>query len=510
MTAIGAIKAGRAPSWRVIYAALACSLMLLLSVYWQTAVSTATLWTMPPYSHGFLVIPAALYFAWARRDRLEREHPSGSMIALVLLAALSFLWLLGELTSTDVVKNFSLAVMSITLVWAIVGTSGARVMTMPLTLVLFAIPMGDRLIPTLQDFTATFAAKALELTGTPVFLEGHVITVPGSSWQVASLCSGISYLFSSTAVGFVYAALAYRSWRLRIAFFVASAVVPMVANALRVATIILIAANGGTWIASGIEHYLYGSLFFSMIMVLLFAVGGRWYDPAPIPGDTPLNDRLRPADDVRSHSRSLLYAGAALLIVCAGPLSARWLTVGRSAAIAESPQLPRIGAPWRVSKASGFGWTPRFIGPAIESLESYGDDNRRLMLYAASYGGEQPHVKLADGSNLLLNERWLLVGTRYPEVSLAGQSFQIKESRVRAGDASVIIWSWYAVAGTYTGSDYIAKVLLAKERLLRNARPVAAFAVAVQQDPNVDAEATLRDFVAHFSLDGPEVTNLRP
>ena len=47
--------------------------------------------------------------------------------------------------------------------------------------------------------------KMLEVTGVPVLLEGHVISIPGSKWTVADACSGINYLMSSVAVGYLYA-----------------------------------------------------------------------------------------------------------------------------------------------------------------------------------------------------------------------------------------------------------------------------------------------------------------
>ena len=66
---------------------------------------------------------------------------------------------------------------------------------MPLVFLFFAVPMGDWLIPWLQDFSAWFAMKLLDLTKVPALLEGRIITIPGGRWEVAEACSGIQVIF---------------------------------------------------------------------------------------------------------------------------------------------------------------------------------------------------------------------------------------------------------------------------------------------------------------------------
>ncbi len=188
------------------------------------------LWSHDPFSHGYLVIPAAGYLAWTRRKDFESLTPAATFWALPLLALLAFLWLLGNLTNTAVVQQFCLVAMVVGLVWGLLGSSAARALLFPLGFLLFALPLGDRIVPVLQDFTARFAVKLLQFSGVPVLLEGHVISIPGSRWQVAEACGGINYLVSSLAVGYVFAGTAYRSWTHRVSFFAASALLPLVAT----------------------------------------------------------------------------------------------------------------------------------------------------------------------------------------------------------------------------------------------------------------------------------------
>src|SRR5258705_9040757 len=172
-------------------------------------------------------------------------------LAWPLLELMFLVWLVANVTATAVVQQFCLVAIIVGFAWGAIGTAAARALLFPLGFLFFAVPIGDRLIPMLQEFTAGFAVQLLRLTRVPALLEGHVITTPGGSWEVAQACSGISYLFSSLAIGYMYAGLAYRRWSYRAALFVLSGVVPIIANGLRVYTVVLIASLGGTRIADG-------------------------------------------------------------------------------------------------------------------------------------------------------------------------------------------------------------------------------------------------------------------
>ena len=217
--------------------------------------------------------PARPRVPGACRGRLARLEPPRAICAAVtarpafwwlpVLAVAAFGWLLGNLTNTTVVQQLCLAVMFVGLVWGSVGTSSVQPLMFPLGLLIFALPIGDWVVPSLQNLTAWFAVKMLQSCGFPALLEAHVISIPGSRWQVAQACSGINYLMASLVLGYLYAGLVYRTWPHRIGLFLASGVMALLANGLRVFVTILIASLGATQVAAGMEHYLIGWLVFS-------------------------------------------------------------------------------------------------------------------------------------------------------------------------------------------------------------------------------------------------------
>jgi exosortase A len=468
-------------------------------MYRETVASAVALWSKDPFAHGYVVVPVALYLAWERRDRLTALRPRPAFWAVPVLGLLAFLWLLGNLTGTAVIQQICLLAMIAGFVWGVFGSAAARVLVFPMAFIVFALPLGDRLVPVLQDLTARFAVKMLSLSGVPVLLQGHVISIPGSSWQVAQACSGINYLTSSLAIGYLYAGTAYRYWGHRIGFLVASALVPLIANGVRVYTTILIASHGGTGIVAGMEHYLYGWLVFTVIMGLLFATCGRWSEgppePAPASGGDP---------PVRAASRWSPVVVAALGVLVAGiaPLSARsvWLPTAAADQVALRARAPRVSLPWTATDQKDYAWAPHFVTPNSEFLQAYDSGSHLVKLYVAYYAASQPDVKLATAGNVLFADPWWAAGTTRRRVVQESQTFTVSETRLEGPSSSLIVWTWYRIDGKSTGNDYMAKLLLAKARLLRSPTPSAAIAIATEYRPELETEQVLGDFLANLNL----------
>jgi len=59
----------------------------VLVVFWQVFVRLVDAWIVDGnYSHGFLIIPVALYFVWERRQKLASAVPSPTWFGLAVLA----------------------------------------------------------------------------------------------------------------------------------------------------------------------------------------------------------------------------------------------------------------------------------------------------------------------------------------------------------------------------------------------------------------------------------------
>jgi len=152
---------------------LCCCLVIVLLLFSTTGAAIVSLWRTSSFSHGFLIIPLSIWLIWMRREQLRLLTPTPTFWALPVLLSLSFGWLLARLAAIGVVQQFCVIAIIIVLIWGVLGSAVARALLMPLVFLLFAVPFGEAFVPKLQDFSAWFAVKGLDLCGVPVLLEGR-------------------------------------------------------------------------------------------------------------------------------------------------------------------------------------------------------------------------------------------------------------------------------------------------------------------------------------------------
>lgn len=263
-----------AAAWRRAGGAALALFALALVLYHATFASMVELWlNSDTFAHGAIVFPVSAWLAWRRRAELAAVVPGASLVGVAVLAVLAAVWLAAQLAGVRVAEQLAVVAMIPAIVLAVLGPRALAVLAFPLGFLVFAVPFGEGLIPTLMEFTADFTVRALELTGIPVFRDGLHFSIPSGDFEVAQACSGIRYLIASVALGTLYAQLTYRAlWR-RALFIALAIVVPLVANGVRAWLIVMIAHWSDMRLAVGVDHLVYGWLFFGLVMFALFWAG---------------------------------------------------------------------------------------------------------------------------------------------------------------------------------------------------------------------------------------------
>ena len=185
--------------------------------------------------HGYLILPASIYLAWTRRSALVADLTEAGLLAAADLGPRCGRVAGGcrdehydrrAVLPDRHVRRFHL------------GRTRNRRRPRPgptarASSVRAAKRRLHRSDPTAADGVVRRRRAAPHRRSGPA-LQGELITIPGSSWEVAKACSGINYLMSALMMAYLYAALTYRSWRYRIGFFLAAAALALLANAIRV------------------------------------------------------------------------------------------------------------------------------------------------------------------------------------------------------------------------------------------------------------------------------------
>ncbi|MFP4244375.1 MAG: exosortase A [Ectothiorhodospira sp.] len=503
-------RSGGGLPWPWALAAFAGALLVAGWLYAPGVERLVHIWThSQTYAHGMVILPISLFLVWTRRHALVGLTPRPSYLGALALLVLGGVWFLGRAADVTTVQTFVVVALMPALVLALLGRRVSRALLFPLAYLFFAWPVGNSLVPVLQDFTAWISVWLLRLSGIPTFSEGYYISIPAGDFVVAEVCSGIRYLIASVALGLVYAYLVYRSlWR-RLAFVALSIIVPIVANGLRAYGIILIAHWTDMERAVGVDHLIYGWLFFGFVMFLLFWTGTYFReDQAPLgarvagsgsapepEGGTPSS--RRPAASVLP----VLFAAAALLLA---PGAEAWMDRRMAAQGGDArPVAPQVSG-WQGPRSLDEpAWAPRWAEPDTRVQVGYAGPPGEVAWQVYHYLHDQPGTDLIRYDNRIgAGRQWRQVHQGVRSVSPPeGAGYRVRETVLRGRDGrDRLVWHWYQVAGRTTVRPIEVKLLEAWARLTGHLEGSLLVTVSTgfRDDPDEAREA-----LAAFLLQAP-------
>lgn len=469
--------------------------LAIVLVYGDTARAMVGLWrSSETYSHGFVVVPIALWLIWRRRAELAHLPVRPFWPALSLVAAAGFVWLLGRLADANVVQHFALVLLVVGAVPAVLGTKIARAMAFPLAFLLFAVPFGEAFVPRLIDWTADFTVAALKLTGVPVYREGNNFVIPTGQWSVVEACSGLRYLIASLMAGTLYAYVMYASaWR-RAAFIAASLLVPLVANWLRAYLIVMLGHLSGNELAVGVDHLIYGWVFFGLVIALMFWIGALFRDDAGPAATVP---RVYTAQ--AGANRAALLASALAAVVVAGLWPPLAVALAGAGTWHQRP-LPAIeGVSGWTSVSAPLDWQPRFTGHRASLRQTFERNGRRVVLYVAYYAGQTDGHEMVNSANVLVpaaDPVWRETTRGRAALAAGSGPIQARTAMIVGPNGGFDVVWWYWIDGRTTASDGMATALQAWSRLTLKPDASAAVFVFTEATERADGGEVLRRFVA--------------
>ena len=515
--------ASAAHPWRIAVFALIVALAAIVGVFHETAWDIVEGWMRTgTFAHGFVIVPISLWLIWRLRGRLAGLLPVPQPLALIPLAMAGAAWLVAHSAGVHAPEQFAFVTMIPVAVWAILGTSVTKRIAFPLAFLFFAVPAGDFLMPTLMDHTADFTVAALRLSGVPVFREGNYFAIPSGNWSVVEACSGLRYLIASITLGCLFAYLNYRSFARRAAFVLASIAVPIIANWIRAYMIVMLAHVSSNKLATGVDHLVYGWLFFGIVMMALFWVGNFWRDDDVETPDTEAGPAAKsvasPAVNVtpaaparRSNARRTgILTAAVVALILPWPALSAWLDAVADRSDPGAFAIEKVNG-W-VSGAPRFStWTPHYLRARATTQETFAAGDRKVALFVAYYSGQLNHGALITYENqvvLVSDKVWGTLAQKQRVVDAGGRSIPLVESKIRgqvdAGTESLLVWKWYWINGRVTDNDYVAKALTAFDKLTGRGDDSAVVVVSTPLVPDHEADAQAR-LAAFVNAAGPVI-----
>jgi exosortase A len=483
-------------------AALVILLCWIAFRYQDTGMAMVLTWYRSgTYTHGFLVPPIVLWLVWRRRQFIEWALVRPKPLVLIPVAFVAFVWLMGDLVAVNALTQLALVALIALAVPVVLGVTVVRQIIFPLAFLFFSVPIGDFVMPQLMEWTADFTVIALRWSGVPVYREGLQFVIPSGNWSVVEACSGVRYLIASITVGTLFAYLNYQSAKRRILFIIVSILVPIVANWLRAYMIVMLGHLSGNTLAVGVDHLIYGWVFFGIVIMLIFLIGARWSEPDPF-DSTVISTHLPQQCSTRPFKLWVITV-CAVVIVALPQLALYAISQGQST----DPVVlsaPTLTANWQSAAPPAVAFKPAFQNPSAEINSNYASQGRTVGLYVGYYRNQNYERKLVSSSNVLVtseDRRWARAGSGRHQLALGEKTISVRTENLQGALAThgnngrLLVWQFYWINGTLTSSDYLAKIYSAVYQLLGRADDSAVIVVSVAEGQPESAEVTLTSFM---------------
>jgi exosortase A len=227
-------------------------------------------------SHALLVPFISVYFAWKKREDLNRIEIAGSTWGGLFLATSLAIYLVSYTGGVAVLARLMMVFSLFGLLWSCLGWQAVRVLAFPLGFLVFMVPVPDSILAMvsfpLQLLATKISAGVIQFCSIPVYREGNMLYFTQTQLEVAEACSGIRSIMSLTMLSVIFSHLSGNGWW-RKALLVFSAIpIAMLANVLRVSGTGILAHFFGDRVARGFLHEFSGLAIFVFGLALLFLV----------------------------------------------------------------------------------------------------------------------------------------------------------------------------------------------------------------------------------------------
>ncbi|QSB02916.1 exosortase A [Methylomonas sp. EFPC1] len=452
--------------WRKPLLGVVLVTLVSVAAFFETWSEIVAIWSRSDtFTHGFLVAPVSVWLIWSRRELYRDLRPAFSPLGLLFIIVSGFGWLIADLVHVAVIQQWAVVGVLVGGFWAVLGSHTVAQMLFPIVFLFLMVPFGEAFIPPLMEYTATFVVTLIRLTGMSVYREGLFFTLTSGNWSVVEGCSGLRYLISSLTLGSVYAYLNYSSYKKRTIFIALSFLVPILANGLRAYLIVMIGHFSNMKLAAGVDHIVYGWVFFGIVMFALFYFGSFWHDSdagvaAASTPDLAGDSNLADAATIYKHYWPALTVTA--LCVFIWPFASQGLSALQAAHVEvperfSSPSLPD----WQPVAVPDWGWEPNFKGVVADAKVYLSDGQTIVGMYFANFGDETQGGELVNSQNYLVPQKHPIWRMLHDDVIAmqwaADKSGDIEEAVLNSTHRSLLVERWYRVGDKNTANAYLAK-----------------------------------------------------
>jgi exosortase len=248
---------------------------LLIACYAPILYRMANQWANDEnMGHGFFVPLVAGYIVWERRAQLAATPVKTNWWGLAIVIFGGLLSVVATLGVELFTARLSFVIALTGTVLFLCGTQWIKILSFPLALLLFMIPIPaiiySALTLRLQMLASELGEILITAMGIPVLREGNTLRLPSQTLDIVDACSGIRSLLSLLFLSLVYTYFTDKKVWMRWALLAATIPIAICANGIRVAVTGLL-SEINTKLASGAYHETEGYVVFVVALAALIA-----------------------------------------------------------------------------------------------------------------------------------------------------------------------------------------------------------------------------------------------
>ena len=484
----------QAPRYARLYEIAALAFVVVL-VYWPSTVFLYGKWTdraETTYTHGWLILLICVALVVRSRRELAAVPVHPSRLATVALALAIVGWLVAYRASLEGLEVPLQPLIFWLAVTAAFGWSVGRLMLFPVAYFYFAVNVW---YPSpLQHLTVWVMRGVLAVTGPAAVIQGDVIRLSNGSFVIEEGCSGLHFMIVGLAVAALYGEQRRDAWRVRLRQLALMAGLALLANWVRVYTVIL--AGYLTDMQSylvRVSHYGFGWCLFGVALLVFF-----WL--APLLGAQPELPPAAAPPAAKGVGRAQLGAFAAALAILLGlPLLNAALRMSRPVPPLPHPAALNPQPPWQVVPVDvRSDWLPVFAGADELQRRAFGSSaDDAVEVLGVAYRTQRQDAELVGEKSSLTGEG--LRARAKQVVGSAAGPFGEAEVVDRAGAHSLIWWRYQVAGRNLVGPS--AQQLWYGINALVWQPPAGLVALRTPCRPDCgNARGTLQEFVAHSGM----------
>lgn len=235
-------------------------------------------WSRDIGAHGPIVLATGLWLVWRKLPSMNKEARPGA-VALTTLGVLVSLpiYVFGRAYDIISLEAAGLYGFAMSLMYDRFGLRALAKNWFPLLYLALLLPLPgwiiDQFTAPLKLLVSVLSFGVVEPMGIPIVREGVTMIAGPYQLLVEDACSGMNSLIGLIAITLFYIYL-LRNAGWRYSLFLLCLIIPVaiIANVLRIVTLILLTYNFGDAVGQGFLHVTAGLFLFALALALMFAI----------------------------------------------------------------------------------------------------------------------------------------------------------------------------------------------------------------------------------------------